>query len=287
MKAAVAISIFFIGTAVQGQITHPKASPYSEITQYIGLTKVTVAYSRPAARGRNVMGELVPYGRIWRVGANESTKFSVDREVSVLGHPIPAGTYALYAFPEASEWDVVFHTNTSHWGDGRKAYNPEEDLFRVRITPEKIPIKQENFLISFDALDHNSATMIWQWEHTRLSIPIEVDTRGQMLSEIESKLNSHPTAQTYYEAARYFQEQGIHQQRGLQYVNKAIDLGGDTYYHYRVKSLLEAALGDFQAAIASARRSRDLAALEEKDEFVRMNRKNIALWERKLKSKRQ
>ncbi len=287
MRGALLIAFFFIGISVRCQIVHPKASPYAEVVQYIGLTKVSVSYSRPGVRGRKIIGDLVPYGRIWRVGANESTKISVDNAVEVMGNTLPKGTYALYAFPGKSEWEIVFHTNTSHWGDGRKAYDPGEDLFRIQIVPDSIAQLQENFLISFDALNHNSAMMVWEWEHMRLQIPVTVDTHSQMMEEIKNKLDSNPTAQTYYEAARYFQEQGIQVDRALEYVRKAIQLEGDTYYFYRVKSLLEAAKGDYQAAIASARGSLKLAQLEEKDEFVRMNQKNIALWEVKLKPKKQ
>ncbi|MBT8323007.1 MAG: DUF2911 domain-containing protein [Eudoraea sp.] len=273
--------------SVRCQIIHPKASPYAEVVQYIGLTKVTVSYSRPGVKGRKIIGDLVPYGRIWRVGANESTKFSVDRAVEVMGNPLPKGTYALYAFPGKTEWEIVFHTNTSHWGDGRNAYDPKEDLFRIQIVPDSISQVQENFLIAFDRLNHNSAIMVWEWEHTRLQIPITVDTHKQMLEEINSKLNDQPSAQNYYEAARYLQEQEIQSDPAMEYIIKAIQLGGDTYYFYRVKSLLEASKGDYRAAIASARRSLKLAQLEEKDEFVRMNQKNIALWDANLKSIKQ
>lgn len=246
-----------------------------------------MSYSRPGVKGRKIIGDLVPYDRIWRVGANESTKFSVDDAVEVMGNPLPEGTYALYAFPGKTQWEIVFHTNTSHWGDGRKAYNPEEDLFRILIKPDSITRLQENFLISFDALTHNSALMVWEWEHTRLEIPITVDTQRQMTAEITSKLNSQPSAQSYYEAARYFQEQGIQRDLAMEYIQKAIQLGGDTYYYYRVKSLIEAAKGNYKEAIASARKSLKLSQKEEKDEFVRMNKKNIALWEAKINHQKQ
>ena len=108
-----------------------------------------VVYSRPAVRGRVIFGDLVPYGRIWRVGANESTKFTVSDTIQVGPYTLPKGTYALYAFPYKEYWEVVFHKNTGHWGDGRDAYNPDEDQFRLRVRPEKTPIMQENFLNLF------------------------------------------------------------------------------------------------------------------------------------------
>lgn len=282
LKQKTTFLFLFIGFWAFSQITHPKASPFSRVEQEVGLSKITIEYSRPATRGRKIFGHLVPYGRIWRVGANESTKFSVDTEVEVLGNKLPKGTYALYAFPAKKEWEIVFHKNTSHWGDGRKNYDHEEDAFRVKIVPERLEEFQENFLISFDSISHNSLNMVWLWENTKVTIPIEVDTHSQMLAEIDRQLNENPTAQAYYEAARYFQEQGKEHPTALRYLEKAIALGGDTYYFHRVKSLVEAALGDYKSAIESAEKSLELAQKEEKDEFVRMNRKNIPSWKEKL-----
>ena len=190
------------------QIQHPKASPAATLEQTVGLSKITISYSRPAVKGRIIFGDLVPYGRIWRVGANESTKITVDSEVNILGNLLPKGTYALYAFPQKDAWEIVFHTNTKHWGDGRKAYNPKEDAFRITVQPKSLNTLQENFLIAFDTITHNSAQMILQWEYTQISIPITIDTDAHMRKEIDVQLKTNPSAQTYYEAARYFQEQG-------------------------------------------------------------------------------
>ncbi|NAS11885.1 DUF2911 domain-containing protein [Poritiphilus flavus] len=284
MKLLLSIGLLLLCPFAWGQIEHPKASPFSRIEQQIGLSKITVEYSRPAVRGREIFGDLVPYGRIWRVGANASTKFTTDTDLTIGGSRLPAGTYALYAFPEEQSWQIVFHTNTGHWGDGRKAYNPKEDAFRIRLTPEKISDKQENFLITFDEIDHNSMKMLWLWDRTRITIPISVDTHAAMQREISRKITDKPTAQTYYEAGRYLQEQGKDFELALDYLNKALEQGGDTYYFHRVKSLVEAALGDFPSAIVSAQKSLELASAEGKDEFVRMNQKNIDDWKSVLKA---
>ena len=281
MKVLYFILFTFFSTVLVAQIEAPKASPFSKVEQDVGLTKITISYSRPGAKGRKVLGGLVPYGRIWRVGANESTKFTADDDLTIMGNNLPEGTYALYAFPYEGHWDVVFHKNTEHWGDGRKAYDPEEDAFRIRIKPQEIPNYQENFLITFDQIDHNSINMLWIWEHTLIKIPISVDTETKMKQEIAFKIAENPTAQTYYEAARYLQEQGESYPEALSYLNKAIELGGDTYYFYRVKSLVEAALKDYGSAIVSAQKSLELAQKEDKDEFVRMNEKNISNWRNK------
>jgi tetratricopeptide (TPR) repeat protein len=275
--------LFVINTSFS-QITHPKASPFSLIEQEIGLSKISIEYSRPAARERKVFGGIVPFGRIWRVGANKSTKITVDTDMIVLGNFLPKGTYALYAFPEKEEWQIAFHTNTSHWGDGRKNYNADEDAFRIKIKPEKIHYHQENFLMAFDAITHDTANLNLIWADTKVTIPFNVDTHAQMELEIAKQLKENPTAQTYYEAARYLQEQGKDFERALDYLNTALELGGDTYYFHRVKSLVEAELGTYKAAISSAEKSLKIASELEKDEFVRMNTTNIKKWQALLEN---
>lgn len=272
------------------QIKHPKASPFSQIEQEVGLSKIAVAYSRPAAKDRTIFGNrpdglpgLVPYGRIWRVGANESTKITFDTDVEILGNKLAKGTYALYAFPEVDTWEIVFHLNTTHWGDGRTAYNPDEDALRVKVTPIKTLDFQENFMISFNKLTHDSVTMIWQWANTKVEVPITINTAAIMELQIQEKLRNTPSAQTYYEIARYYQEEGIHYEEALDYLNRAIQIGGDTYYFHRVKSFLEADLKDYLSAIKSAQISLTLAEKEGKDEFVRMNEKSIQKWNEKIK----
>ena len=289
MKIIVFLFALCISANSWSQLEHPKASPFSKVEQHLGLSKISIEYSRPAARGRLIVGQdanglpgLVPYGRIWRVGANESTKITFDTDVMIMGNPIKKGTYALYAFPSGGEWEIVFHKNTKHWGDCRLAYDPDEDALRVTVTPAKVLDFQENFLISFDALTHDSVDMIWHWAHTKIAIPITVNTQEVMEMQIAEKLKDSPTAQTYYEIARYYQEQGIKPIVALEYVNKALVLGGDTYYFHRVKSLVEAEIGDYRSAVASAEKSLALAQEQGKDEFVRMNQKNIDQWKRKL-----
>ena len=278
MKKLTFIVCFSVVSALSAQLNHPKASPLTTTNQEVGLTSIKVEYSRPAVRGRKIFGGLVPYGRIWRMGANASTKITFESDVTIMGNILAKGTYALYAFPEAEAWEIVFHNNLTHWGDGRRDYDPNEDALRINVVPRETNSFQENFLITFDIIDHNKLSFILRWESTEINIPINVDTHGQMEVEIAKQLVDNPTAQTYYEAARYYQEQNIKYETALKYLELAIEMGGDTYYFHRVKSLVEAALGNYESAISSAQKSMELAAQEDKDEFVRMNDKNIGLW---------
>lgn len=287
MKIVVFLLALCISANSWSQLEHPKASPFSKVEQHLGLSKISIEYSRPAARGRLIFGQdtnglpgLVPYGRIWRVGANESTKITFDTDVMVMGSPIKKGTYALYAFPSEGEWEIVFHKNTKHWGDGRLEYDPSEDALRVIVKPLKVLSFQENFLIVFDVLTHDGMDMIWHWANTKITIPITVNTQEIMEMQIEEKLKNTPTAQTYYEIARYYQEEGVNILTALNYITKALELGGERYYFYRIKSELQAALGLYREAVVSATKSQEISESLGKDEFVRMNQRNIINWKK-------
>lgn len=278
---AVVLLSYFFG---YGQIDPPLISPHAVLQQRIGFTDITVDYSRPGKRGRVVMGNLVPYGRIWRVGANESTKITFSEDVKIEGHPVPKGTYALYAFPGPNEWIIVIHKNIAHWGDGRDQYNEKEDLIRFKVMPEKISDLQETFLIEFDELSHKRALMIWKWENTKVSFWIEVNTDDQMIVKINKAIRDNPSADTYYQAARYLQEEGKMQNEALSWLEKADQLTGDKYYIHRVWALVLAQVKDYKSAIVHAEKSKQLAAIENKDEFVRMNESSIQTWTDLLKN---
>jgi len=228
------------------------------------------------------MGNLVPYGRIWRVGANESTKITFSDDVTIEGNAVPKGTYALYAFPEEKEWTIVIHKNISHWGDGRDLYNPSEDLVRFVVKPMSIPFSQESFLIEFEELTHKHAKMIWLWENTKISFLIEVNTDKQMMEQIEQAIRTNPNADTYYQSARYLQEENKMREKALQWLTKANELAGDKYYIHRVWALVLAQAKNYKEAIEHAGKSKELAAMEGKDEFVRMNEASIAEWKKVL-----
>jgi len=284
-KKSLTVLFLFISSLAFTQLKHPKASPAATVTQEVGLTTIKLEYSRPAVRGRKIFGDLVPYGRIWRLGANKSTKITFDSDVQIMGDTLFCGTYALYAFPEKKKWQIVFHTNTTHWGDGRKKYNPDEDALRVTVKSQKTESFQENFLITFDSISHQSATLILHWANTKVRLPFSVDTHEIMEQQIEERLSHQTKPQTYYEAARYYVEENMKHEIALVYLNRAIEIGGDTYYFYRVKSLAEAELGDYKSAINSAQKSLKLAQDQDKDEFVGMNQKSINLWKGKLNIK--
>jgi hypothetical protein len=279
------VLFFYCAVPAGAQIEHPRASPSATVWQRIGVSEVTIAYSRPGVIGRKIMGDVIPYGRIWRVGANESTKITFSDSVTIEGHVLAPGTYALYAIPSKAEWTIIIHKNTTHWGDGRTHYNPAEDALRFTVTPEIVPYFTETFTIEVSNITHQRATLVWRWENTVIQFSLSFDTRKKMMHEIATKIKGNPTAATYYESARYLQEESAFPERAREYLMKAHQLAGDKYYIHRVWALVEAQMGNFEEAIVHATRSKELAASEGKDEFVRMNEKSISEWSAKLKDK--
>lgn len=263
---------------LHAQISMPRISPSSNVHQTIGLTNFEIDYSRPGKRGRELLGGLIPYGRIWRVGANESTKFKVSHDILVNGDSLNAGVYALYAFPDEDQWEVVFHSDTSHWGDGREAYNPAKDALRISSTIYFEEDDVENFRIDFQNLDHNSGQMVWGWGTFRIAVDLTVFTDELVMLDIKKQISDNPNALTFYQSARYLQEQDKEPLLALEYLDKAESIEGPKYYIYRVRALVLAKLGHYEEAIRSAESSKQLADSEGKDEFVRLNEGYIREW---------
>ncbi len=261
-----------------GQINHPRISPQTSLVQSVGLTEVTISYSRPSARGRKVFDGIVPFGRIWRLGANESTHITFQDSVSILGNKLPPRTYALYAIPQKEKWVIIFHKNLNLWGDGRDLYNVQEDALRITVASHYFREFTETLTIEMNCLTHDNGVLEIYWENTRVSIPLVWNTQQKMIDEIQEQVVKNPTAQTFYEAARYYQETGIFPQKSLLYLDKSEKIGGEKYFISRIRSLVYASLNNYSRAILEAERSQAMAKSLGKDEFVRMNTENIEKW---------
>ena len=144
------LSTLLIGAAFAAQAQKlPQPSPPGEVSQIVGLTDVEVKYSRPSAKGRKVFGDLVPYGKVWRTGANQCTTVEFDGRVMVEGQALPAGKYSLFTIPGEDVWMVIFNKNTELWGEGDR--KPEEDVLTLKVKPMNGDLT-ETFTISFDAV---------------------------------------------------------------------------------------------------------------------------------------
>ncbi|MCC9138569.1 DUF2911 domain-containing protein [Pontibacter silvestris] len=176
--------------AVQAQqgIKTPAASPSSKIEQTVGLSTVTVEYSRPSMKGRKIFGGLEPYGELWRTGANASTKLKLSDDVTIEGNKVPAGEYALYTIPGENEWTIIIHKNTKLWGDGGTDYKPEEDLVRFKVKPVQNARTVETFTINFANLKQDAADVELLWENTIVPFTIKTDVDSKVMSQIQEQV---------------------------------------------------------------------------------------------------
>lgn len=204
--SSIAIVFAILLPASAQELKVPILSPISEVKQELALSEVTLSYSRPSAKGRKVFGDLVPYGQIWRTGANASTKLTFTEDVKIEGNNLKAGTYALYSIPGEKEWTMIIHSNTRLRALAGNVYKPEDDVFRFKVKPGKTSNYVETFTIGFGDITTNTAKLILSWENTEVKFGIEFDVDSRMNEQI-AKLLAAPggmSHQNYFLAAEYY-----------------------------------------------------------------------------------
>ena len=281
MRAFIFTLLLFIGCLGFSQINTPRFSPATKIMQMVGLTEIEVQFSRPSMRGREIFGNLVPYDKIWRTGADNSTKISFTTDVMVDGNTIKAGTYSIFSIPNQNEWTVMFYSDVELWGVPRD-WSDDKIVFSSTYKVNKInPV--ETFTISFDDLTNNDVNMSISWENSSVDIKIDVPTRSMVEKDINNVLNENPKASDYYAAAVFYRQENVNLSQALLWMNKAIEMfENPRFYHYRQQSLLMAANNKFSDAIDAANKSLDDAIKADNQSYVKMNRQSIAEWSKKL-----
>jgi len=262
------------------QIKTPAPSPTCKVSQEFGLVTADLEYSRPSAKGRKVFGELVPFGEMWRVGANASTKIKFSDDATIGGTKLKAGTYAIYATPGEKEWSVIFYKNTSFWGTPGKDFKEEDVAARVAVPVQSVRDLVETFTMNFNNLRNNGADLEISWEYTKVVVPITVDTDTKVMADIKTTLDG-PSAGAYYAAGRYYFEEKKDMNLALTWVDKALEKGGEKFWMLRQKALILAELNRFKDAIAVAEKSSELAKADGNADYPRMNEKSIIEWKKK------
>ncbi len=239
----------------------PSLSPFSEISQEVGLAKLSVEYSRPSAKGRVIFGKLVPYNTLWRTGANASTKISFNETATIGGRSIEAGTYALYTIPRKDRWTIIIHSNTTLRSIAGNAYKPADDIFRFDVTPQKISEYIESFTILFASLKTNSVDLQIAWENTLISIPITFDVdakiEGQMMSFLKNP--QRIPHRTYFEAAQYYSNNGKSLEEALSFINRALEKSPNNFRYGLLRSKILEKNGNRKAALLSIKEAHQWA----------------------------
>jgi hypothetical protein len=276
-KILFVLAIMIANYAIEAQVKAPQASPKSTLNQMVGLTNVEIVYSRPSAKGRDVFNNLVPFGKLWRTGANENTTISFSDDVVIDGKTLPKGKYALYTTPRADNWEIIFYTSTDNWGNPTN-WDETKIALKTTVKSEHLERFIESFTIGINNLDNNFAHLELSWENTIVALKFVVPTQKTAMASIEKTL-AGPTAGDYYSSAQYFFQSNGDLIKALTYVNKALDMSSEKpFFYYRLKSLIQAKQGDKKGAIETAKLSLAGAEAAKNQDYVKMNKDSMAEW---------
>jgi len=272
-----AVSLCF---SLEAQIQTPAPSPSSTLIQKVGLTDVTVKYSRPAMKGRKIFGDLVPFDAIWRTGANENTTITFSDDVTVKDKPLKAGTYAVYTRPGEAVWEVFFYTDTENWGTPQE-WDASKVAATVKVETYDIPMPIESFTITIDDLHNNGATLGIMWENTYVGVDFVVPTVDKAVTNIEQAMANKEdlTANDYFAAGSYYFQEGMNMGQAKEWVDKAVEMSdGKAYWMMRTQSLIYAKMGDKEAAVEAAKKSLAAAQAAGNQDYVKMNKDSLKEW---------
>ena len=185
MKKLLLTTFLAFSVAAYSQFTLPAASPRQKVEQQFSMSKITVDYGRPGVKGRKIFGDLVPFGKVWRLGANSSTKITFEQSVNFGGKSVSAGTYGLFVIPTEKEWKVILNKDSQQWG----AYTFDEKLNVVDVTlpVQKLAEKQEWFEIELNPVDDNAVNLVMKWDFTKVELPLKIG-KPETVSKIVEKL---------------------------------------------------------------------------------------------------
>ncbi len=280
MLKKLSLLLLFVGvtTASNAQIKTPQPSPISKLEQVVGLTNVTLEYSRPGMKGRAVFGDLVPYDQTWRTGANANTKITFDTNVTIDGKELQKGTYAIYSVPNKESWEIIFYSDSNNSGLPKK-WDDTKIALKTTVEAVKMPVKIETFTMTFDDLTTKSGVLGILWENIYVGVKFEVPTDALTTKSIETAM-AGPSTNDYFQAATYYHTEGKDLKQAFAWMQKATAGENAPFWYLRRMSLIQADLGDKKGAIASAQKSLTAAEKANNADYVKMNKESIAAWQK-------
>lgn len=267
--------LFFVTTS-SSQIITPMASPLSKLEQKVGITDITIEYSRPSVNGRVIFGGLLPFGEVWRTGANVNTLFTVSDDVKINGKSLKKGTYALYTVPNKESWDVIFYLKSDNWGTP-KTWDATQEAVRITIPVKKTGTFYESFTINIGDFKTDEAIVTLAWENTKVLFKIEVPTTEKVEKSIKQVM-AGPSTRDYILAARYYLEQEKELDLALIYIDKALVSNQNNFGNLRTKALILYKLNKKDLAKQLMQQSLDLAKKEDQKEYIKLNEASLKEW---------
>lgn len=266
LSIAAALTLFIGVQTSDAQVKLPPASSTQTVTQGLGIKTVTLTYQRPNANGRVVFGELVPYGEVWRTGANNIPNLTFEGEVTIQGHKVAAGTYGLFTIPNKDKWTVILSKNPKQWGSYQ--YNQAEDVLRFDVKPAKLPKKVETFTIAFENVTTKSSDITIAWENTQIAFNISVDQSAEIMESIDAAMQGEK--KPYFQAAQYYFNNNLDINKAVEWV-KLADQGDSAPYIKYWKARILAKAGQNAEAKQAAQEGIDIATKTNNSEYIKLN----------------
>ncbi len=256
------------------QIELPAPSPFARLEQRVGLTDIVITYSRPGVKDRQIFGDLVPYDRLWRTGANMATTISFSDDVKIEGKELAAGTYSLFSIPGRDEWTLIFNTVARIAGTAN--YDEKNDALRVDVNSHKLNNEVETFLIDLNDVRDDHANLVLAWADTYVKARIDVEVDSKVMDDIRRAMDPAADAGKYYAAARYYYDTDRDLGQALEWINKSIELGNERYWVIHLKANILEKKGECKEAVVAAEKSKELAREAGNPDYVALNEKLIA-----------
>lgn len=250
------------------KVEFPAASPLCMLKQKVGLTEIEIDYSRPSVKGRDIFGAMIPYGQVWRTGANSATKIIFSTPVKLNGTEIPAGTYALMTIPGKDEWTIIINKGSEQWGAYK--YDEKADVVRLKATPKTLDKPVETLTIEFNDIRDESSLLSLSWDKTLVPVKVEVEFVDKLTKQIEDVMASDEQKKPYFQAALFYYNHGKDLKKAEKWVDAAI-AERDAHYMVFLKAEILAKLGDKSGAIAAAKHSMELATKANDTSYVKQN----------------
>jgi hypothetical protein len=250
----------------------PVTSPLQTVKQQFALSDISVEYSRPGARSRTIFGIVVPFGKIWRTGANGSTKITFGDDVTIEGKAVKAGTYALYTIPNANEWTFMLYNDLKLGGDVSN-YKTENEVMRFTAKPLIQKDEVETFTIDMQNILPTSMEIDLVWQNTRVGFTVNTDIDERIMKNIQSSVEKDN--RPYYQAASYYYDNNKDMTKALEWVSKATEQNPDAYWMWAKKAQIQAKMGDKKGAILTATKAGELAKADGDDAYQRITRQII------------
>lgn len=264
--------------AVNAQITTPQPSPSAKVEQKVGLTDVTLEYSRPGVKGRAIFGDLVPYGKMWRTGANKNSMITFSTDATIAGQTLKAGSYAIFTKPSEKSWEIYFYSDTENWGTPRN-WDDAKVAATVNAKVASSKSNVESFTMQISDLSNTGATLEILWAKSYVAVPFTVPTDVAVSASITKVMNG-PGAQDFYSAATYYLEAGKDINKAVEWIDTAIDMTKDQprFWMLRRQSLIHAKAGNKAGAIAAAKASLKYSEKAGNADYVKMNKDSLKEW---------